>query len=147
MTDKWQNVEDEIIRHVWIDTEGNQQVVPPNYYAANGTPYDGEGECDMEYHNTEINFSALDHKLAVIAAMFRESNMFHTPKSKEEATAWLENQSRGNPQAGIYFMVALNYAAEMVKQVLEGTHPGLTPTHDPKAAVPIPAYDATPEVK
>lgn len=85
----------------------------------------------------------VEHKLSVIVGAFRESEMFHTPKSKDEATAWCEMQG---PIAMVGFMVGLNYAAEMIKQIMDGSHPGLTPTHDPDAEVPIPAHDATPNV-
>ena len=143
MTNKWNVIDDEAVRHVWIDTARATHVVGPAYYADNDVPFDADADAIMDYCHTEVNVSALDHKLAVIAASFRESGMFHTPKSKEEATAWCELQGH---QMTIGFMVGLNYAAEMLKQIMDGTHPGLTPTFDPDAEVPIPAHDATPNV-
>lgn len=140
--DKWKVISDTAIRHMWIDSEGETNAVPPTYYEDNGTPVDPDTGDDMTYHNTEINVSALDHKLAVIADAFNESSMFYTPTSKEEATKWCELQGGAMT---IGFMVGLNYAAEMVKQIMDGTHPGLTPRYDPEGEVPIPAHDATPQ--
>lgn len=144
MADKWNVINDEAVRHIWIDTAGKTHAVGPEYYEQNGEPFDNEADEQMAYHNTEVNVSALDHKLAVIAAAFRESDMFYKPMSKEDAEKWLALMAQRQTEIGLGFMVGLNYAAEMIKQIIDGTHPGLTPTHVPGAEVPIPAHDATP---
>ena len=61
----------------------------------------------------------------------RTVDLFHTPKSKKEMDDWLALQARGTPTAGVFAMVGFNYAMDQVRQMIDGTHPGLTPTYDP----------------
>jgi hypothetical protein len=122
MTDNWTKVDDEIVRHLWIGAGGEISAVKPNYYDTMGVPFDPEADCVMTYHLTEVNMSALDHRLAVIASSFKENGMFHTPASKEEATNWCATQGSDRM---VGFMVGYNYAVEMLRQIIDGTHPGL----------------------
>lgn len=56
---KWTTISDKMVRHIWADPDGSNEVsVDPDYYGENGTPVCGhlsdfEGE-DMIYVRTEI---------------------------------------------------------------------------------------------
>ena len=56
----WERIDDIDVRHVWVPTdtclaecETRPAVVPPDWYAENGTPICDCGD-DMEYSHTEV---------------------------------------------------------------------------------------------
>jgi hypothetical protein len=71
-------------------------------------------------------------KIETLRVSLRPQNAFHTPQSKEEADAWIENQTAGNALAGIYFMVGYNYACQMAQKIIDGTHPDMNPQPTPE---------------
>jgi len=57
----WLHVNDNRVRHVWLDTDTNIEfVVSPDFYAASGVPICVESGKDCEYLRTEISHS-MDH--------------------------------------------------------------------------------------
>jgi len=51
----WKIVSDTKVRHIWRDTETDEEhIVPPTYYSESGTPINPENGDDMEYVRTEV---------------------------------------------------------------------------------------------
>lgn len=51
----WKEISDENIRHVWLDTDTNEEVfIYPYFYEESGTPVCHESGNDMEYLRTEV---------------------------------------------------------------------------------------------
>lgn len=52
---KWQTVEDEKVKSLWVCPECKQKAyIHPDWYSNNGTPMCTECDADMEYVKTEI---------------------------------------------------------------------------------------------
>lgn len=124
MTD-WVQIPHSSVLHHWHSANPNSTetvTVSPDYYEENGNPMDANGE-DMVYSHTEVKMpmDAL-HRLIAIQAAFTESDLFYTPNSKEAAEAWCRLQGG---EAMLGFMVGINYASAMIKQLAEGTHPSM----------------------
>ena len=52
--DEWIKLGDDRIRHVWVNSQGKEFTVSPDFYQDNGTPMDPDLDEDLTYSHTEI---------------------------------------------------------------------------------------------
>ena len=121
--ENFRSISNDKVRHVWFAPQDNDEQVSvrPDWYEQNGTPTSSDGE-DMIYSHTEVDTGPKSETdiLELLKASCKTSGMFYTAETKTEFDAWLANQQKGTPLAGVYAMAGFNYAMRQVQRILNG---------------------------
>ena len=53
----WIPIDDNAVRHIWIDSSGGEHAISQTFYEESGTPVDEKTDNDMTYARTETKLN------------------------------------------------------------------------------------------